>query len=321
MPDPKAYGGDIKAWVKQDANYDRIMGLITLTDPTGNLDPCNFDHLEFRYAKPVTNPADTSTRLGAVEFVRLLRFIRLWKKMAWTIEQTDAAICAFFRADLAPLGASDIDTVDKLDAGFLILLPRLGVVARVMKALNLTAKRDLLPLLACWSEIGAHGDGALYRQMFLNPALLNQDAVFADNGYGEFLQSGLKLADHAEALRSAFNLTADEYDRIVTALFGRQHSAGLRHQHAADPPEHQRHLPSRLAGAQAAAQRSRASAADRAAPASIRSLRPIRSRPDDAARLSRAGAEGQVAQDRRGALPDLESGSQRQVRPGAGAGR
>ena len=145
----------------------------------------SFDNLAFRYS----DPAKLTQNIGAVEFVRLLRFIRLWKKLGWTIEQTDAAICALYRADLAPLDAGDIDTVAKLDAGFLTLLPRLGIVIRVMKALNLTLKRDLLPLLACWSEIGTHGDNALYRQMFLNPALLKQDAVFADNGYGEFLQS------------------------------------------------------------------------------------------------------------------------------------
>ena len=153
-----------------------------------------------------------------------------------------------------------------------------------MKALNLTVKRDLLPLLACWSEIGTYGNTALYRQMFLNPALLKQDAVFAENGYGVFLQradvsythpqatlekpivdaaqgkisyndstrhlsyagildittrdaikavlgvsldfqqavDGLyhaqRLATHTEALRSAFNLSEDEYGWIVAAL-------------------------------------------------------------------------------------------------------
>ncbi|HKX27952.1 MAG TPA: neuraminidase-like domain-containing protein, partial [Blastocatellia bacterium] len=218
-PDPAAYGGDIKAWVKNDANFSRIMGLIILADPTGSLDPCSFDNLEFRYSKPMTGAGDTSTRLGAVEFIRLLRFIRLWKKMEWTIEQTDAAICSLYRENMSPLGADEINTFARLDAGFSVLLPRLGIVIRVMRALNLTPNRDLLQVLACWSEIGTHGDRALYRQMFLNPAILKQDAVFADNGYGEFLDNEtIKLADHAEALRSAFNLTGDEYDRIVIEL-------------------------------------------------------------------------------------------------------
>ncbi len=213
------YAPIIRGWLNANDNFAKVMGLITLTDPTGSPDSCSFDKLEFCYAKPMTGVGDTSTRLGAVEFVRLLRFIRLWKKTGWTIEQTDAAICALYRADMSPLKADDMDTVTKLDTGFLTLLPRLGIVVRVMHMLNLTPKRDLLLLLTCWSEIGTHGDGALYRQMFLNPALLKQDAVFADNGFGEFLHDNAeKLLAHAEALRSAFNLTDDEFDLIINAL-------------------------------------------------------------------------------------------------------
>ena len=275
-PDPAEYGGDIKAWIKNQANYNRIMGLITLAIPAGtwiaskaygvgdfvrptaaqsestlyyectkpgtsgatepkwpttprdtykdgpvewtcrDASSClSFDHLAFRYSDPATIAQD----IGAVEFVRLLRFIRLWKKLGWTIEQTDAAICALYRGDLAPLDATDIDGATKLDIGFKTLLPRLGILIRVMKALNLTPERDLLALLACWSEIGTHGDTAFYQQLFLSPALLKQDPTFNDNLYGEFLSDNTqKLADHAEALRSAFNLTVDEYERIVAAL-------------------------------------------------------------------------------------------------------
>lgn len=299
-PDPQEYDGDIKAWVKNNANYANIMVLITLSDPNASLDTCRFDTLEFRHAQPMANPQDTTTRLSAPEFVRLGRFIRLWKKTAWTLDQTDAAICALFRADLAPLGAGDVDTVAKLDAGFLTLLPRLGVVARVLCRLGLSPKRDLVALLACWAPIDTH-DGlewfidkdqsrrlrrvpSLYRQLFLNPALPVPDAAFADDGYGVFLQrvevayahpqptlalaivntgqgrigyrdstqrlfyvgvidvatrdalkavagvsaafqqavdalyGAQRLANHAETLRSAFNLTADEYEQIIAAL-------------------------------------------------------------------------------------------------------
>jgi hypothetical protein len=218
-PDPAQYGGDIKAWVKEQDNFDLIMGMITLTDPTAGDDACNFDSLEFRYAKPMTAPGDTSNRLGAAEFVRLLRFIRLWKKLGWTIEQTDAAVCALFPVPPFPSGAGAIDTTAKLDAGFLALLPRLGVVARVMDALKLSAKRDLLPLLACWSPLGMHGEDSLYRQMFLSAALPARDAAFADNGSGEFLQDAAeKLLGHVETLRAAFGLTGDEFSLIVAAL-------------------------------------------------------------------------------------------------------
>ena len=121
-PDPAQYDGDIKAWVREQENFDRIMTIITLADPSAKPDPCNFDKLEFRFAKPMANPDDTSTRLGDVEFVRLLRFIRLWKKLGWTIEQTDTAICALFPVPPFPLGEDAIDTTAKLDAGFRLLL-------------------------------------------------------------------------------------------------------------------------------------------------------------------------------------------------------
>lgn len=197
--DPDEYGGDIGGWVEDDANFARIMGLITLTDPTGNPDPCRFDTLELRFARPPADANDTTTRLGVPQLVRLLRFIRLWKKLGWAIEQIDAAIRALYRADLAPLTTADLDTVTALDIGFMTLLPRLGVIARVMQALNLTPQRDLLPLLACWAEIGTDGPSALYRQMFLNPALLKQDAVFADDGFGNYLQRVQASYTHPQA--------------------------------------------------------------------------------------------------------------------------
>ena len=291
-PDPAEYGDNpnapeddyapIRTWVKNVDNYDRIMGLITLTiaadtwaastvyavgdcvwpttaqpdsttyyectapgtsaatEPTSwpttpgeswpdgddvrwtcrdTSSSFSFDDLAFRYA----DPAKITKDIGAAEFVRMLRFVRLWKKLGWTIEQTDAAICALFRADLAPLEKSHVDTVAELDVGFLNLLPRLGVLKGAMKALNLTPNRDLLPLLACFVPIDTQGATSLYRQMFLNPSLLEQDAAFADNGYGEFLGDNIKkppekLLVHSEALRSAFNLTSSELDLIVDAL-------------------------------------------------------------------------------------------------------
>jgi len=277
-PDPAEYGGDIKAWVKQQDNYDRIMGLVTLAIPASawvaskvySIGDCvrptptqsvsslyyecttagtsasaqpnwpttpgstcsdgtnnsvawicrdasscpSFDNLAFRYS----DPAKLSQNIGPAEFVRLLRFICLWKKLGWSIEQTDAAICALYRADLDSLDASDVDTVTKLNAGFLTMLPRLGIAMRVMQALNLTVKRDLLPLLTCWSEIGTHGDTALYRQMFLNPAILEQGPVFADNGYGEVLTDASQMLPTDDSQQIARVAGTIKTDDILTTL-------------------------------------------------------------------------------------------------------
>jgi hypothetical protein len=221
-PDPAIYGGDIKAWIRNADNFSRIMAIVTLVDPTAGATGANFDTLELRFSKPASGATDTSTRLGAVEFVRLLRFIRLWKKTGWPIELTDAAICALYRTDLAPLAAGDIDTMAELDAGFLTLLPRLGIALRVMKALKLKPEHHLPSLLACWSNIGIYGDHALYRQMFRNAVILNQDTAFADNGSGAFLQKASVSYTHTQATLDPAIVTAGQskisYDNINKQL-------------------------------------------------------------------------------------------------------
>jgi Neuraminidase-like domain/Salmonella virulence plasmid 28.1kDa A protein len=207
------YGGDVKKWVND--HYARIMRLITLTDPSGKDNPCSFDELQFRYS----DPAKIATPIRAFEFVRMLRFIRLWKKLGWSMEQTDKAIAALYPEGKNPDSLDDAVNLQRLDEGFLILLPRLGVVKRLMKILKLKPNRDLLPLLACFAPIDTLGTASLYRQMFLYPAPFEKESPFADNGSGDYLTKDEKLSAHVEALRAAFLLTDDEF-RQITAWLG-----------------------------------------------------------------------------------------------------
>jgi hypothetical protein len=184
LPEAAQYGGDIEKWVKDEVNFANIMSLITLASPSGSGEECSFETLEFRYA----NPDKIAQPVEAIEFVRLMRFIRLWKKLGWTIEYTDKAITALYPADQIPDDPDDAINLQRLDAGFLTLLPRLGILRRVTKALKLKPQNDLLPLLALFAPIDAHGEYSPYRSMFLSPALVEQDPVFADDGFGNFLQ-------------------------------------------------------------------------------------------------------------------------------------
>jgi hypothetical protein len=203
------YDGDVAAWVQADERYDRIMGLITLSNPTQNRDLCTFEALEFRYS----HPDDDANTLRAVDFVRLLRFLRLWKKLGLSIEQTDQLITAL--SPELPAG----DPLERLDDLFLALLPRIGVVFQLIDGLKLSLKRDLPGLLACWSPLGTHGPESLYRKMFLSPALLELDDAFAEDGFGNVLNNpGEKLLEHTEALRAAFGLTGEEMAVIAKEL-------------------------------------------------------------------------------------------------------
>lgn len=209
------YSGDVVAWVKNPANYAHMMSLITLANPTDSTDTCSVADLQFRYS----NPDNKANILRAFDFVRLLRFIRLWRKLGLTIQQTDEIITALYPLADLPTGTNQATNLQRLDAGFLVLLPRVGFAFQVMNQLQLTADQDLASLLACWAPIGVAGQDSLYRAMFLTPTLLQEDLVFADDGYGNFLQQrGQTMFGHEPALRAALNLTDAEFTLITGSL-------------------------------------------------------------------------------------------------------
>jgi Neuraminidase-like domain len=134
--DPAPYGGDVLAWL--DANRALIMGLITLTDMTPADDEsheCDFGMVELRFALPDPD----ANRLTEIAFDRLHRFLRLWKKLGWSITMTDDAITAFLGADPAAL------TTGTIDAAFTALLDRLAGFVRQTTRLGASEKQ-----LAAW---------------------------------------------------------------------------------------------------------------------------------------------------------------------------
>lgn len=208
--DAADYDGDVTAWLK--SHYAAIMGLITIANPTHPSDLCSLEELELRYGNPV---ADNTLR--SFEFVKLIRFVRLWKKLGWPIEQIDQTITAL----MPPVSITGDDATDlaSLDAGFEILLVRLGLVFELIEQLHLNVGRDLAGLLACFAPIGTYGDTALYTRLFLNPAVLQLDAAFDQDAHGSVpAGAGQPLLDHTEALRAACNLTDAELTLIITAL-------------------------------------------------------------------------------------------------------
>lgn len=212
--DPAAYGGDVNAWLRD--HEAEIMSLIVLADPTGSEEICSFENVELRYALPDFD----NNSLRPLEFLKLLRFIRLWRKLGWSIEQTDKAMAALYPEEQRPAPDDDEDTArEKLDSGFQTLLVRLAHLQIVMGRLGLRVPRDLSSVLACWSSIDTHGPRSLYRQMFLNPTILALDDVFEEDGHGNYLHDPTRtVADHSDVLRAAFNLTQAELDLIREEL-------------------------------------------------------------------------------------------------------
>lgn len=214
--DPADYGGNIGAWLKDPARLARIMGLVVLNDsapPGAPGTPGDFDSVTLGYSNP--DPARSALRL--TEFVRLGRFIRLWRKLGWTIEEVDAALTALWDTPEPAAGANDAARLAALDAGFLAVLPRLAVVAEAMGALKLNRTRDLPSLLALAGPIGSWGPASLYARLFFGRRDLPQAFRRTVNG-AILADPAAKLLDHREELRAAFGLRPGEVDSAAKAL-------------------------------------------------------------------------------------------------------
>ncbi|MFE9328205.1 neuraminidase-like domain-containing protein [Nocardia sp. NPDC052278] len=223
---PAAFDGDIVSWLKAPANAARYLSIIILDDRASGTDPCSLEGYELR----LTNPDDAASKIKAIDLIRMLRFVRLWRKLGWTMQQVDAALAALTPAASLPTAVDEDTDLEALDAGLLTALPRLGVAHLLMDRLNLRPARDLYGILALWSDLDTHGQTmhavepgerslSHYARLLLNPTTLDRGTAFADDGYGRHLvDPAARLLPQAETLRAAFGLTGEELNLILADL-------------------------------------------------------------------------------------------------------
>ncbi|GHO82383.1 Tc toxin subunit A-related protein [Dictyobacter formicarum] len=147
-------------------------------------DPCDLRNMKLK------NLDTTDTFLG-----KLHRFVRLWKKLGWSIRDLDRTMSA--------LGAGDIDAT---------FIQKLALVTQLQDKLNV----PLAQLLSFWSTIDTAGDDALYIKLFLNRAVLKPTdpvySAFVLNSDGTELQNiGAKLSDFLLVILGALRITAADW--------------------------------------------------------------------------------------------------------------
>jgi hypothetical protein len=181
----------------------RRLGPITLTNPAGGGQASAFEKLEFRVA--AANP------LRAIHYIGLLRFIRLWKMLGLTIDQTDQLIAALYPPAELPAGDNDPANLVHLDKGFWTLLQRTGVTFQVMERLKLTPERDLPDLLACWSPPAPGGTGTTQAWLAraLRLSVVELQSLMRSTGLDPFAGAEpasnpmVRFLDFMESLRAA----------------------------------------------------------------------------------------------------------------------
>lgn len=162
---------------------------------------CNFDQTILQYADDT--PVDSTALL------RINLLVRLWRKLGWTIEETDRALSIFTQAVPSDVTAADPNKPPLQTA--LIYLAHLKTLDERLKL----GTQSRIKLLALWADMTTTGKKSLYAQLFLNRSILKNSPVF-DHPRGEYLTDNqIKLKDHVLALQGALGLTVTEITHIL----------------------------------------------------------------------------------------------------------
>jgi hypothetical protein len=178
------------------------------------------------------------TSLTVEEFDRIHRFIRLWRKMGWTIDETDKALtglaaypinnnsetisvdCNFISSEAfgedCPNSENDGHgkCPDIIPVNYEITPDFLHQLVAVRKLLDQTGL-PLIKLLTFWADISTDGEKPLYSYLFLTHNLLSIDKVFQADVHGNYLTGSAKITEHIPVLMAALKLKADDIAAIV----------------------------------------------------------------------------------------------------------
>ncbi len=161
---------------------------------------CNFDLTTLRYANG--EPAD------AIAFLRINLFVRLWRKLGWSIEEIDRALQAFVPKNV-PFEAAHLNQQPLKTA--LIYLAHLKALDESVQV----GEQSRLKLITLWSDIATTGKNPLYAQLFLTPSILKENAKVFDHPFEKYLsERHLSIKEHSLVLQGALSLTADEIEHI-----------------------------------------------------------------------------------------------------------
>ncbi|OQP55794.1 neuraminidase-like domain-containing protein [Niastella populi] len=140
------------------------------------------------------------TPLTTGEYDTLQRFIRLWRKLNLSIQQTDMALVALW-----PATSTTYDIRPHIIAA-------LSHVLQLLNHTGLTLER----LLIAFGNIQTHGEPSMYKKIFLSPNILSIDPVFAPDANGNILAGAPTISAHMAGIMAALQLTADDIIQIRT---------------------------------------------------------------------------------------------------------
>lgn len=195
---------DVRAKVAQARAALDLTNILVLSDSDTN---ASFDRTILCFA--AVEADGTPVRVTDLALLKLNLFVRLWRKLGWSLEDTDRALCLFVDD---PTMLNDPATLGEAMHTALLYFAR---TQKLLTALSLGAK-GLPKLLTFWTELPK----SLYARHFLNRAVLRTDPAF-DHPLGQYLSAAnVDFNKHLPALEGALGLATDDIARVLAHAAG-----------------------------------------------------------------------------------------------------
>jgi len=185
---------------------------------------CDFERTYLEYASV---PRGSEPAAAIPDLIRINLFVRLWRKLGWTIEETDWALTALWpNANVmeemgTPTDEGEItDRWSALADRFKTVLVYLAHLKYLEEKLK-PGRGGRQKLLTLWAEMPSYGEKSLYSQLFLGPTLVKNDpdadTVFDDPFEKYLTNSDIKLV---KQLTGAGDGAAGTDNRYLSVLQG-----------------------------------------------------------------------------------------------------
>ncbi|HMQ59828.1 MAG TPA: neuraminidase-like domain-containing protein, partial [Flavilitoribacter sp.] len=239
---------DIECWVNQ--YFPRIARIIVIGgDDLG--DSCDLGKMRLQHLD--------GSDLKDTEYGNINRFLRLWRKTGWRMDELDQAITGVGKSPRKkqPAAAKPAErhalTAPRLTKKGKMKRRRRGQEPRpdphcpqnlcpdcdplpvlhnpyrikpatikrlaALKRLQALTGQDLNKLLLLWQDFNPSAEHSLYRRLFLDYNILGIDKVFAEDKYGNHLAKVTPISKHLPVLMAAFQVSSEQL-RIVLRYTG-----------------------------------------------------------------------------------------------------
>ena len=172
-------------------DFDKFKAVITLYEPESK---CDLGTTKLRTIQSIFE-SELPSGISYDSWSKIHRFIRLYRKLGWTIHETDIMLCALGEDDIT------IETISKLASVFL---------------LNRAVKLPLDQLAVVWGNINTHGDKSLYKKLFLNKAVHQINTAFKADTWGNYLYGKQNfLKNYQSVILNAFRMNEEDLAVIL----------------------------------------------------------------------------------------------------------